>query len=71
MISLPDELLARLDRLAGEKGTSRSGLLRQLAEQDLDRSDGDHHARIDSLLGEPGRYGGEGALEVRELRKRR
>ena len=69
MVSLPDDLLDRLDRLAREQGTSRSGLLRQLAEQDLARHDGSRRASIDALLGPPGHYGGRAAGEVRELRK--
>jgi metal-responsive CopG/Arc/MetJ family transcriptional regulator len=32
MVSLPDDLLARLDDQARRRGTSRSGLLRELAE---------------------------------------
>jgi metal-responsive CopG/Arc/MetJ family transcriptional regulator len=32
MISLPDELLARVDARAGERGSTRSATIRELAE---------------------------------------
>src|SRR5438094_8547709 len=35
MVSIPDELLARLDGYARARGTTRSGLLRELAEREL------------------------------------
>ena len=35
MISLPDELLARLDAQAAEHGSTRSATIRDLAEQAL------------------------------------
>ena len=35
MISLPDELLARLDALAAERGSTRSGAIRDLVEEAL------------------------------------
>lgn len=35
MVSMPDELLADIDRTAEQRGTTRSGYLRALAEQDL------------------------------------
>jgi predicted transcriptional regulator len=37
MISIPDDLLERIDRLAGEQQLSRSGFLRKLAVSELDR----------------------------------
>jgi len=39
MVSFPDELLARLDEAAQADGTTRSGLLQDLAEQEHVRSD--------------------------------
>ena len=37
MVSLPDDLLRAIDVEAGRRGTTRSGLLRQLAEETLRR----------------------------------
>lgn len=37
MISLPEELLDRIDRAAAERQTSRSGFLRGAAERELGR----------------------------------
>jgi metal-responsive CopG/Arc/MetJ family transcriptional regulator len=68
MISLPHELVDRLDAYARRRGTSRSGLLRRLAEEELARDEHLRAARIDELLGEPGRHGGDAAAEVRRLR---
>ncbi len=36
-ISLPDPLLERIDTIAGEKGLSRSGLVREASAEYLDR----------------------------------
>lgn len=35
MISLPDDLLARIDRAAAERQTSRSGFLQEAARREL------------------------------------
>jgi metal-responsive CopG/Arc/MetJ family transcriptional regulator len=37
MVSIPDELLARIDEAARARGTSRSGLLQAAAERELAR----------------------------------
>ncbi len=51
MISLPDDLLARLDEQAGRRGTSRSGLLRELATRELLTDSADrHHTAARQLL---------------------
>jgi hypothetical protein len=39
MISLPDDVLARVDDEARRRGTSRSGLLREAALRELGRPD--------------------------------
>ncbi len=71
MVSLPAELLDRLDRYARRHGLTRSGMLQQLAERELARDEGLRAARIDELLGQPGRYGGSAVAEVRRLRSTR
>ena len=71
LISLPDDLLARLDARANERQTTRSGLLRVLAEQELAAGERRRGAEISALLSEPGRYGGGSASEIRRLRRTR
>jgi predicted transcriptional regulator len=41
MVSLPDEILARIDGEARRRGTTRSALLRDAAMRDLGRPDDD------------------------------
>ena len=71
MISLPDELLDRLDEHARRRGKSLSGLLRELAEREL-RADGDARRRaVERLLERAAPHGGGSAAEVREHRRAR
>ncbi len=39
MVSLPDDLLAEVDRTARARGTTRSGLLAEAARREIDRRD--------------------------------
>lgn len=71
MVSISEDLLERIDGCARARGTSRSGLLRDLAAQELAREDGSQGALIDDLLGDAGHYGGNGAAEIRKLRDNR
>jgi metal-responsive CopG/Arc/MetJ family transcriptional regulator len=71
MVSLPHELVERLDRYARDHGTSRSAVLRNLAERELGHDDDLQRARVEELLGNPGHYGGGAAAEVRRLRATR
>lgn len=71
MVSLPDELLSRLDNHARQRGTTRSGLLRELAEREL-RSDVTTRGRkIRKLLSTAAPHGGDAARHVREQRRAR
>jgi metal-responsive CopG/Arc/MetJ family transcriptional regulator len=71
MISLPDDLLARFDEHARRQGTTRSGLLRELAEREL-RSDRDGRRRtLERVLAQSAPQGGDNARNVRELRRAR
>lgn len=47
MISLPDDLLRRIDRAAAERNTSRSGFLQEAARRELGWPDS---AAIDAAL---------------------
>ena len=69
MVSLPDEVLRALDVEADRRGTTRSGLLRTLAEESLTRRS--HHraermAQIDRSGGS--RHGGRSAELVKAHR---
>jgi metal-responsive CopG/Arc/MetJ family transcriptional regulator len=71
MVSLPDELLARLDEHARRRGTTRSGLLRELAERELLIDSDNRRQGITRLLATAGSHGGESARQVREQRRAR
>lgn len=65
MVSIPDELLERIDREADERGTSRSAFLQEAAQRELGWPD---PARVDAAL-ERGRaaLAGVGSFEAAEL----
>ncbi len=72
MISMPDDLLAQLDAQARANGESRSGLLRRLAECELDRAHAAKRLEIESLLEKAtvrGGLGGDAARLIREDRE--
>jgi metal-responsive CopG/Arc/MetJ family transcriptional regulator len=71
MISIPDDLLARLDDRARRRGTSRSGLLRELAERELLTDDDARRRRIMRALADAAPHGGDNAAAVREQRRAR
>lgn len=71
MISLPDELLARLDEQARRRGSSRSGLLRELAERELAAGDARRRAALTDALEHADSHGGQSVRDVREQRRRR
>lgn len=69
MISLPDALLARVDDCARQRGTTRSGFLRDLAERELDLDSEARLAAIRELLGAAGEHGGGSARQLRDQRR--
>jgi len=71
MVSLPDELLARLDDQARRRGTSRSGLLRELAERELLTDSAERRRQIARALADAAPDGGDNAAAVREQRRGR
>jgi metal-responsive CopG/Arc/MetJ family transcriptional regulator len=71
MISMPDELLARLDQHARAAGKTRSGLLQELTTKALEASDEGRQKRVEQLLDEiTGSYGGRSVEWIREDRRR-
>jgi hypothetical protein len=72
MISMPDDLLERLDSLARANRESRSGFLRRLAERELDGARVAEREEIESLLDKamvPEGMGGDAARLIREDRE--
>jgi predicted CopG family antitoxin len=69
MISIPDDLLERLDALARANRESRSGFLRRLAERELDAERADRRRKLEELLGPPVDLGGDAAKLIREDRE--
>jgi hypothetical protein len=51
MISVPDDLLARIDAEARSRGTTRSGLLQRAAAAELDRVDPERARRAAARIG--------------------
>ncbi len=52
MISIPDDLLKRLDLRAKEVGRSRSGLLQRLAERELEEQERGRREEVKRLMGQ-------------------
>ncbi len=69
MISMPDELLARIDAQVKSEHATRSEFLRRLAERELAQKNRQRRKRIEELLGEPVRLGGDGTKLIREDRE--
>lgn len=69
MISMPDDLLDRLDAQARANHETRSGFLRRLAERELDAGRIDRRKRLEELLGPPVDLGGDAAKLIREDRE--
>jgi metal-responsive CopG/Arc/MetJ family transcriptional regulator len=70
MISLPDELLARLDLEASRRRTTRSGLVQQLAKDALQVDQTERIEGMRALHAKAGRYGGTGLAALKADRAR-
>ncbi|MGH9093193.1 MAG: ribbon-helix-helix protein, CopG family [Acidimicrobiales bacterium] len=71
MVSLPDDVLRAVDVEAGRRGTTRSGLLRELAEDSMRRGSvrrAERMAAIDAAAGERAGHGGGVADLVKATR---
>lgn len=68
MISMPDQLLARVDEHARQRGVTRSGLLRELSERELAANGQVRRQAIRSLLNAAVAHGGNNARHIREQR---
>jgi predicted transcriptional regulator len=65
MISLPDDLLARVDAQASERGSTRSATIRQLAEAGLGERQRRLAERMAALEGQAGGHGGHGVTDLK------
>ena len=71
MVSLPDDLLRAVDAEARRLRTTRSGVLRQLAEESIGRRSGrraERMAEIEAAAGSGTRHGGRVAELVKATR---
>jgi metal-responsive CopG/Arc/MetJ family transcriptional regulator len=70
MISIPDDLLTRLDAFARERHETRSGFLQRLAERELQADVEGRRKEVERLLGlATAPMGGDAARLVREDRE--
>ncbi len=71
MISLPDELLERIDAFARSRSLTRSALLRDLAERELEADWAERQKRIRALLATAEPQGGDNVRFIRKMRDSR
>jgi hypothetical protein len=71
MISIPDNLLERLDAQARANRETRSGFLRRLAERELEGAEGHMRDEVDRLLSEIGVVDLGGVSAARLIREDR
>lgn len=69
MISMPDDLLARIDAQVKSEHATRSEFLRRLAERELAQENRQRRRRVEELLGEPVSLGGDATRLIREDRE--
>jgi hypothetical protein len=70
MISIPDDLLDRLDAQARANQETRSGFLQRLAERELSTENARQRRELEELLGPPMHLGGNAAELIRHDRNR-
>jgi metal-responsive CopG/Arc/MetJ family transcriptional regulator len=69
MLSLPDDLLERIDVQARARHESRSGFLRELAERELAVNASRERSEIQAPLGDPVCLGGDATKLIRHDRR--
>jgi oligoribonuclease (3'-5' exoribonuclease) len=69
MISIPDQLLRRIDAYARSRHETRSGFLQRIAEREISSDEANRLKEIEKLLGPPVALGGEAARLIREDRE--
>jgi metal-responsive CopG/Arc/MetJ family transcriptional regulator len=68
MVSLPDDLLQELDAEAARMGLTRSGMLRDLADEALRRQGLHRSRRVAAIVGGASHHGGAVAELVKRSR---
>jgi HicB-like antitoxin of HicAB toxin-antitoxin system len=71
MISIPDELLRRIDAHTRSRHETRSGFLQRIAEREISSGEDRRRKEIEKLLGPPMPMGGEAVRLIREDRESR
>jgi hypothetical protein len=71
MISIPDELLERVDAHAKKRAETRSGFLQRLAERAIVEDSASRRRELEELLGPPVDLGGNAAELIRQSRDSR
>ncbi|HEU4703963.1 MAG TPA: type II toxin-antitoxin system HicB family antitoxin [Conexibacter sp.] len=71
MISLPDNLLERIDAHVQAHRTNRSAFLQDAAERMLVIEDAERAERIRKLLANPGHHGGNTVEFIKQMRRER
>jgi hypothetical protein len=69
LISIPDDLLGRIDEFAKRSKETRSGFLQRLAERELAADNARRKKEFEELLGPPLHLGGETVRKVKEGRE--
>jgi metal-responsive CopG/Arc/MetJ family transcriptional regulator len=67
-ISIPDQLLAKVDALARARGVSRSGLLQDLATRAVERDPQSLKQRVEEFLATSEPHGGNAVELIRAAR---
>ncbi|MBS1894562.1 MAG: type II toxin-antitoxin system HicB family antitoxin [Actinobacteria bacterium] len=68
LISIPDDLLSRIDEYAQRNAETRSGFLKRLAEGEIAADDSRRTKEFEELLGPPLPPGTDAARLIREER---
>ncbi|HEY0278407.1 MAG TPA: type II toxin-antitoxin system HicB family antitoxin [Solirubrobacterales bacterium] len=66
LISLPDDLLSRIDEYARRTSETRSGFLQRLAEREIAADNASRTKEFEDLLGPPIPLGGNAAQKINE-----
>ena len=66
LISLPDDLLSRIDEYAKRTAETRSGFLQRLAEAEIAADNARRKKEFEDLLGPPIPLGGNAAQKINE-----
>jgi hypothetical protein len=67
-LTLPDELLERIEIAAQEAGETREAFLRRIADEKLKGMEDAHRKMVEAKLGPPVPMGGDSAQLIREMR---